>query len=196
MLKPVGRPRSQAANESILLAAQQLFFQHPYSEVTMEMLAQKACVSKATLYRRWSNKSELAIALMIDLVLTKTPDFVVQGSYRERLILKLQGLRDLLASPYADVIASIIALAQHDQQLQKTFIEQFLRPVQAIGDEDLARAVKDGELEFPLDQDLLFDQMFGFFYYRLLIAGREISDADIEGVVAIFLGADEVGEVD
>ena len=190
MLKTVGRPRSQAANESILLAAQQLFFQHPYSDVTMEMLAQQAGVSKATLYRRWSNKSELAIALMIDLVLSKTPDFVVQGSYRERLIVKLQGLRDLLASPYADVIASIIALAQHDQQLQKTFIEQFLRPVQAIGDEDLARALKDGELEFPLDQDLLFDQMFGFFYYRLLVAGREISDGDIEGIVTIFLGAD------
>ncbi len=192
MLKTVGRPRSQAANESILLAAQQLFFQHPYSDVTMEMLAQQAGVSKATLYRRWSNKSELAIALMIDLVLSKTPDFVVQGSYRERLIVKLQGLRDLLASPYADVIASIIALAQHDQQLQKTFIEQFLRPVQAIGDEDLARALKDGELEFPLDQDLLFDQMFGFFYYRLLVAGREISDGDIEGIVTIFLGADRV----
>jgi hypothetical protein len=42
-------------------------------------------------------------------------------------------------------------------------------------------------LDFALDQDLLFDQMFGFFYYRLLVAGREISNDDIEGVVTIFL---------
>ena len=189
MSKAVGRPRSQAADEAIFTAAQQLFFSKPYNEVSMEMLAQKAGVSKATLYRRWSNKSELAIALMIDLILSHTPKFVVQGSYRVRLIVKLQGLRDLLSSPYANVIASVIALAQNDEKLRVTFIEQFLRPVQAIGDEDLARAVEDGELNSTLDQDLLFDQMFGFFYYRLLIADRDISDEDIDRIVDVFLGS-------
>lgn len=187
MSKTVGRPRSQAANDAILAAAQQLMFCQPYHAVSMEMIAQQAGVSKATLYRRWSKKSELAIAVMTDLVFSKTTEIEVKGSYRQRLIINLKGLRDLLASPYADVIASIIALAQHDDALRQRFIEQFLRPVQTIGDEDLAKALQDGELDFALDQDLLFDQMFGFFYYRLLVAGRDISNDDIEGVVAIFL---------
>ena len=188
MTKAVGRPRSQAADDAIFDAAKKLFYLKPFNEVSMETIASTAEVSKATLYRRWSKKSELAVEVLIQLVLEYRPKFKTQGSYKQRLFVNLQGLRDMLASPYADVVASLIASSQHDKDLRTIFIEQFLRPVQSIGDEDLAQAFQDGELDKPLDQDLLFDQMFGFFYYRLLIADREISDIEIERVVDLFLG--------
>ena len=187
MSKAVGRPRSPEADDAIFFAAKKLFFLNAYDDVSMQMIADEASVSKATLYRRWSKKSELAIEVLIQLVMAHRSDFKIEGSYRQRLLKNLHGLRDLLSSPYADVVASLIALTQHDDQLRRIFIDAFLRPVQAIGDEDLAKAVIDGELEFPLDQDLLFDQMFGLFYYRLLIADRAVSDEDINRVVSIFL---------
>jgi len=188
MSKAVGRPRSQAADAAIFKAAYKLFLVHSYVEVSMEMLAQEAGVSKATLYRRYANKAELAVHFLVSLAVKKAPDFVVEGSYKERLTLNLRGLRDLLAGAYADVVAGVIAQSQHDKALREQFIEQFLRPVQAIGDRDLAKAVEDGELAVQLDQDLLFDQMFGFFYYRLLVADRDITNEDIERVVNLFLG--------
>ncbi|NRA42976.1 MAG: TetR/AcrR family transcriptional regulator [Pseudomonadales bacterium] len=191
MSKTVGRPRSAAADDAIFFAAKKLFYLQAYEQVSMQMIASEAKVSKATLYRRWSNKSLLAIEILIQLVMEKREDFLVRAGYRARLVSNLKGLRDLLSGPYADVVASLIASGQQDASLRHSFIESFLRPVQTIGDQDLAQAVADGEILSPVDQDLLFDQMFGLFYYRLLIADRSISDHDIERVVSIFLGQSE-----
>lgn len=109
------------------------------------------------------------------------------GPYREHFISNLQALRDMLASDYADVIVSVIAETQYNPELRGLFFERFLQPVQAIGDEDLQRAINRGEVKEFVDKDLLFDQLFGLFYYRVLVVHREITDAEIEVIVDAFL---------
>ena len=186
MSKTPGRPRSQEADASILDAATRMFYKQPYQDVSMEAIAQEAGVSKATLYRRWPNKSMLAIEVLINVVLGSQMAF--EGhSYREHLIQNLKALRDMLSSDYSDVIVSIIAETQHDKVLRELFYQHFLLPVQAIGDADLERAIQNGELKGIVDKDLVFDQMFGLFYYRLLVAHRPIRDREIEMIVDAFL---------
>lgn len=152
----------------------------------MESIAVEAGVSKATLYRRWPNKSMLAVEVLINIVLAA--QLVFKGeSYRERLIQNLKALRNMLASDYSDVIVSIIAETQHDKVLREIFYQHFLLPVQAIGDAELERAIAAGEVQDIVDKDLVFDQIFGLFYYRFLVAHRPIKDRDIEVIVDAFL---------
>jgi TetR/AcrR family transcriptional repressor of mexJK operon len=57
------RPNRKAA--SILSAARQLFLDHGFDAVTMEMVARQASVSKATLYSHFSSKEELFTAVTV-----------------------------------------------------------------------------------------------------------------------------------
>ncbi|CAA0118948.1 putative HTH-type transcriptional regulator [BD1-7 clade bacterium] len=186
MAKNVGRPRSQAADESILSAADMIFFRMPYQDVSMEAIAGEAGVSKATLYRRWPSKATLAVAILMRTV-EKQVVADKKKPYRQLLIENLHGLRGMLMSDYADVIVSVIAEAQHNASLRALFYSRFLRPVQAFGDADLERAIANGEVQDFVDKDLVFDQMFGLFYYRLLVAHKEITDDEIETIVDAFL---------
>ncbi|RSM78384.1 TetR family transcriptional regulator [Amycolatopsis sp. WAC 01375] len=61
-----GRERSDAARNraKILKAAEELFAARPASDVTMEDIAKAAGVGRATLYRRYPDRSAIAVALL------------------------------------------------------------------------------------------------------------------------------------
>lgn len=58
-------PRSPDAEERLLKAARKLFFEHGYESVSTEMLAAEAAMSKSTMYKLFSDKSELFRAMII-----------------------------------------------------------------------------------------------------------------------------------
>jgi TetR/AcrR family transcriptional repressor of mexJK operon len=60
---PVQRGRKAG---SILAAARKLFLDHGFDAVAMDMVAQQAPVSKATLYAHFSSKEELFTAVVVD----------------------------------------------------------------------------------------------------------------------------------
>lgn len=67
VLQPAGRPeRSDAARNRgrILEAAKRLFSERGVAEVSMDEIATAACVGKGTLYRRFGDRSGLALALL------------------------------------------------------------------------------------------------------------------------------------
>lgn len=185
MSKNVGRPRSRQADDAIIDAAVRMFYKQPYLEVSMESIAQQAGVSKATLYRRWPNKPTLAVEVLVRVALAESRPFG-EISYRNHLLDNLKALRDMLASRYADVIVALIAESQHDKSLRELFYQQFLKPVQDVGDADLLEAIRRGEITADVDKDLLFDQLFGLFYYRMLVAHKSIKDSEIERIVDAF----------
>ncbi|RSN33853.1 TetR family transcriptional regulator [Amycolatopsis sp. WAC 04169] len=61
-----GRERSDAARNraKILKAAEELFAERPAADVTMEDIAKAAGVGRATLYRRYPDRSAIAVALL------------------------------------------------------------------------------------------------------------------------------------
>ncbi len=59
-----GRPRDTAKDEAILLAAGDLFMEHGYEAVSVDAVAQRAGVSKATIYARYADKDALFTAVL------------------------------------------------------------------------------------------------------------------------------------
>src|SRR4051812_47509066 len=76
MRKPVrGRPRSQQAHDAILSAAIELTRKVGYDRVSMEGIAARAGVGKATVYRRWSVKESVICEALEKLMKSlPTPD--------------------------------------------------------------------------------------------------------------------------
>lgn len=68
-----GRPRDPEADSRILAAASSLILLRGYESMTVDEVASSAGVGKATVYRRWSRKEDLAVAAMEQLYRDEMP---------------------------------------------------------------------------------------------------------------------------
>ncbi|MEV0236749.1 TetR/AcrR family transcriptional regulator [Nonomuraea sp. NPDC050786] len=59
--RPAGRPRSQEADLAILTAALDLLIEHGATQTSIEQVAKRAGVTRATVYRRYADKTELLV---------------------------------------------------------------------------------------------------------------------------------------
>ena len=81
-----GRPRDPEADGRILDAAAALILDHGFDNMTVDDVARLAHVGKATVYRRWAKKEDLAVAAMGQLYDAQmpTPDTgSIDGDLRE-----------------------------------------------------------------------------------------------------------------
>ena len=93
-----GRPRDAAADGRILAAATQLILERGFDAMTVDEVAGRAKVGKATVYRRWARKEDLALAAMQSLYAQEVeqPD---TGSLRGDLIAAYRAVVAFVHSP-------------------------------------------------------------------------------------------------
>lgn len=72
-LRKRGRPRDVAADSRIIDAAAELYLDRGFDAMTIDAVALRAHVGKATVYRRWASKEELAAAAVQHLYGVDTP---------------------------------------------------------------------------------------------------------------------------
>src|SRR6202000_695497 len=97
---PRGRPRSARAHEAILKAAAGLLLEHGLAAVSMDAVAARAGVSKATIYRWWPTKETLALDALYTEWTAAAPVPKDTGSLRGDLN-QLLSPRDRLPTPPA-----------------------------------------------------------------------------------------------
>jgi len=68
-----GRPRDPQADVRILDAAAELILARGFDSMTVDEVAARAHVGKATVYRRWARKEDLAVAAMERLYVSEMP---------------------------------------------------------------------------------------------------------------------------
>jgi AcrR family transcriptional regulator len=159
-----GRPRSEAAERAILDAVLELLGQGvPYRSLSMEQVASRAGVGKATVYRRWQNKE----ALVVDAVTTlwtecPAPDLTDGQSTRDRLVEYLVNMADLMHSDRAGLVfASVMATGMTNPELvhryQQVAIEPRREQLRAV----LRHGMAHGELRADLDVELTVRMLAG-----------------------------------
>lgn len=72
--RPRGRPRSAPIDQALFDAAVAEFVANGFNAMSMESIANRAGVSKVTLYRRWRSKYEVVADVLRMLNDTKVPD--------------------------------------------------------------------------------------------------------------------------
>lgn len=182
--RSTGRPRSQASHEAILQATALLLDSKPYPEVSIEAIAAKAGVSKATIYRWWPNKVALVIEVLTAQAL-QMPQLPFDGhQLRKHLLACLKGsYKTLLRGRMAMVLLAVLAECRSDAAMLDLLYKSFFARLQAIGLRDLQKAVDTGELGRDIRQDVLLDQLWGPLYYRALIAGKPVDDVYLEALL-------------
>ena len=178
-----GRPRSERAREAVLAAAGELLLTRGLGAVSMDAVAEKAGVSKATIYRWWPTKETLALdALHHEWALTRPAEET--GSVRTELLSVLRPwIRVVGKRPYGRVIAALITEAQTDPAFADLYRERFVEPRRAQVRPILLRAIERGELPAATNIELALDLLYGPLYHRLLHGHAPLNELFLRGVV-------------
>lgn len=182
MEKKLGRPRSEKTKNAILSAAYDLLLENGFGAVTIDKIAERAGVSKATIYKWWPNKAAVIIDAFFDaaVVRLQVPD---TGSTIDDMIIQVNNLAKFLTSREGRVINEIIAEGQFDQKLAETYRIIYFKPRRLDSRHILERGISRGELKADLDIELVIDLIFGPLFYRLLITGDEVDEAFIKSMI-------------
>src|SRR5580698_2320071 len=84
-----GRPRSERSHRAILDAASKLLEERGFADLTIDEVAQRAGVSKPTIYRRWPTKGTLVFEAFSGDFLARQP-LPDTGSLRGDLLAALR----------------------------------------------------------------------------------------------------------
>jgi AcrR family transcriptional regulator len=183
-----GRQRSVAAEAAILTATIELIEEKPLSEVTAEAIAQRAGVSKATIYKWWPNKNRVALEAFLSRSRAEFPGSD-SGSALRDFTEQLVAATRFYKSAGGRMVCQFIAEGQSDPELLTMFRERFLHSRRQAVRELWERGVARGEIRPDLDADLAIDLIFGPMFYRLLVGHGSLDDADAEAMVAaVFRG--------
>jgi AcrR family transcriptional regulator len=139
------RRRGDALNAAIFQATLDELAEVGYAKLTMERVAERARASKASLYRRWPSRMELAM----EAVYHAMPDLRSPrdtGTLRGDLLAMLRRIAELLDGPAGEALRGVLSDVVHDPERT----EQLRKNSQGIGrkavQEVLRRAVERGEI--------------------------------------------------
>jgi AcrR family transcriptional regulator len=178
-----GRPRSETARLAILAAAAELALDRGLAAVSMDAVADRAGVSKATIYRWWPTKETLALdALYHEWAGVPRPRDT--GSLREDLLSLLRPwAKEAGRRPYARVIAALIATAQADPEFGRRYRERFVEPRREAARAIFRRAAGRGEIPAGTDIEVALDLLYGPVYHRLLHGHAPLTDRFVRDVI-------------
>lgn len=173
-----GRPRRAEAETTILRATLELLAQHGLEGLSMEAVAARAGVGKATIYRRWPSRKEMVAAALRSLTTDiEIPD---TGSVRDDLIALLRAFQHTtLRSLPEPLRPRLIALTLTNPDLMQIFLANVFLPRRAALLNVLERGKARGELRSDLDINLAFMMIHGpMFQLSLLGETEAIRDPD------------------
>ncbi|MEA2419039.1 MAG: hypothetical protein QOE60_1245 [Thermoleophilaceae bacterium] len=182
-----GRPRSERARHAILDAAAELLLLRGPGAVSMDAVAERAGVSKATIYRWWPSKEMLALDALLDWADASAPPSNTGSLQGDVLALIRPWVREIRRRPFGPVIAAFVNEAQSDPKFADAYRSRFVEPRRDAMRAAFAQAAQRGEVPTDLDVEVALDLIYGAVYHRLLHGHAELTDGFARQVVELAL---------
>lgn len=169
-----GRPRDAGADDAITDAVVELLTEVGFRGLTIDAVAHRARVGKATIYRRWPGKEQLVLdALTAGRIPLPEPD---TGNLGDDLLAYYLPLADADAQQGAvRLMPALAAEAAVDAEIAArlhAYVSDRRAPVAAI----LQRAQERGEVSDNVDIELVVDLLTGAIMYRLYFSGATVDE--------------------
>jgi AcrR family transcriptional regulator len=155
-----GRPRSEQAEQAIIEATLDVFAEKGFEGVCVELVAARAGVGKATIYRRWPNKEELLLAAFASL---KSPFPEPKGvSVRDDLLAMVEVMCTDKADPRkARRYALLLGEGEKYPRLMARYKETVVQPRRDAMRAVIRRGVETGELRPDTDVEIAMLSLTG-----------------------------------
>src|SRR5919204_5079855 len=179
-----GRPRDPSVDAAIRAATMALLGEVGYARLTMDQVAGRAGVGKASLYLRWPNK----VVLVADAIQHRSgvvPEVPDTGSLREDMLAFLRAL--LRGKPAAQrALAAVTGEIASNPELRKAWRRSVAGTLSACVRVIVEHAIERGELPAASDVELLSMLPLTLLQNWRLEHGQGPDDAVVERIVDQF----------
>lgn len=180
-----GRPLDPTRNQVIIETTLDLLAQVGYDALTMEAIAQKAKVGKATIYRRWPQKLELVIEAVSSISpfesllekVRRSQD--LRGQLIELLCLCAQEEHEV----YQQAMTAIGSALPHNQDLEQALHNNFYQKIRAAISAIVEPFLLPDHILEAERLDLLADVGPALLIYRSFLVRKPFDLSYIERIV-------------
>jgi AcrR family transcriptional regulator len=183
-----GRPVSQRARRAVLDAAAGLLDERGFAGFTVDEVARRSAVSKATIYKHWSGGFDIAVDAYGDSITGEVP-VVSTGNVVADLTDQIQRLAAVYAGPRGRVVAQLLAAATAQDYAPELLRDKFFGTRRAATAALVERGRHQGQLRADLDPDLAIDLLFGAVVFRLVNGSRPLTTREAAALAAMALRA-------
>jgi AcrR family transcriptional regulator len=181
-----GRPRDPETDERITRAAAQLLLLRGFDRTTVDDVAARAGVGKATVYRRWPSKEDLAVAAMETLYSNEIPE-PDTGSIRTDLAESYRSVLVFVNTPEGSAfLRTSIAESVRDERIAALHRDSVERR-EAQSRATFERAIARGEVRPDIDVDAAVQWLGGLLATRAITHRPMPSVDDVEALVEFTL---------
>ncbi|CAB4546954.1 unannotated protein [freshwater metagenome] len=178
----LGRPRDHGRDEAIHDAALSILSEVGYDRTTVEAIAQRAQVGKATIYRRFKNKAEILMSAMSAHTACALPQ-INTGNLRDDLIKMIHEHVKILKGPDGELKMSLLSIAHRDPELGKLLAEHNPIEAERQSAEVFERAIARGEISKNADIAFLSEVVPSIITNRIFITHQPVNQKFIEQLV-------------
>ncbi|MDU0205564.1 TetR/AcrR family transcriptional regulator [Paenibacillus sp. MAH-36] len=191
-----GRPRDVKLQHVILTVAYELLLEGGFEEVTIDKIAEKAGVSKATIYKWWPNKAAVVAEGFFEAAASRLP-VPDTGSVLKDVMQHAVNLSLFMESKEGRVISELIGQGQMDSALIQVFREYYVKPRRTESAMILRRGIDRDELGKELDVESSIDLIYGPLFYRLLVSGEPLTEDKVKRMIyTVFHGLISTGKTE
>lgn len=180
-----GHDKRRARTERRFLdATRELLAEAGFASLTVEGVAARAGVAKTTIYRRYRSRTDLALAVLLDMVGDVSTQPYAEDTPTE-LVRLVDRTVDLMGtSVMGQIMKGLVSEVAADPELAQVYrarvVKHRLEEVSAL----VERGISRGELRAGLDPEMVTDLLLGPIYYRLFLSGSPLDRQFAERLVA------------
>jgi AcrR family transcriptional regulator len=175
-----GRPRDATVEARVLGAAQEALIEVGFDQLTIDSIAERCGMSRATIYRRWNDKTALVVDAASQLL--ESPPIPDTGDLRTDL---LQCGRAFVHSGERSqrLLAALLAAIPSNPQLRESASDPLAAPYINLFRVVLERADVSQQLRAGVDIELLAGAFSAIAFERIAGYGLPVDDAFVVRVV-------------
>ncbi len=171
-----GRPRDERVGRAILETTLTVLCEVGPTGLSVEEVASRAGVGKATIYRRFATKDDLIVAALASLN-ESLPSEPPPGTARDALVLMVTGWWEHYASQTGQLFPRVLAHAKNNPRMFCSFYDQVVEPRRDLYRAVIRRGITAGELRADTDIELMTTLIISSSVYTLQVraSGRDAS---------------------
>jgi AcrR family transcriptional regulator len=182
------RTRSVSAHRKVLHAALELVAERGLDATSMDAVAQKSGVSKATIYKHWSDKDALLLEMMADVNGLHARPAFDSGDTRTDMVAVLSYRPPENADMRERILPHFVAHSAHNPAFGQAWRNMVMEPPRRELARLMEQGIRNGELAPGLDIDLSLALLLGPILYWHVFLRRTSEDPKhlAEGVIDAF----------
>jgi TetR/AcrR family transcriptional regulator of autoinduction and epiphytic fitness len=185
--KSVVDPRIERSRQVILQAVLDELSALGYGALTIESVARRAGVGKATIYRHWADKITL-IADAFKLLQRQRDPELVTGPPREKLERVLRHVADVVAdSPFSSCLPALIEGAERDRAVRR-FHHRFQAEARKPLIELISRGIATGDFPSRIDPEIAAFALLGAIFFCRLMTNAPFPEERVPDLIDSVFG--------